>query len=71
MRREQGGGLLESTLAHLVLLAAVAFALYPILWVVSQAFSGVATPEARIVPVPDEPSLKQMSELVLLSLIHI
>ena len=65
MRREQGGGLLESTLAHLVLLAAVAFALYPILWVVSQAFSGVATPEARIVPVPDEPSLKQMSELVL------
>lgn len=62
--RGRGPSLLESTLAHLVLLLAVAFALYPILWVLSLAFSGVQTPEPRVIPVPEQPTLGHLAEVV-------
>jgi arabinogalactan oligomer/maltooligosaccharide transport system permease protein len=56
--------LLERTLVHLVLVLAVAFALYPVLWVVSTAFSGTLTPEPRFVPVPQEPTLEHLYQVV-------
>ncbi len=43
--------------AHVVLLAAVAFALYPVLFVLSAALSPGDAPEARIIPWPSAPSL--------------
>lgn len=42
---------------HGVLVAAVVFALYPILWVVALAFSDVVTPQASAFPAPTNPSL--------------
>ncbi|NVB37678.1 ABC transporter permease subunit [Pseudenhygromyxa sp. WMMC2535] len=56
--------LLESVAAHAVVLLAVAFSLYPILWVVSLAFSGTTTLEAQVLPVPAEPTLDNMREVV-------
>jgi arabinogalactan oligomer/maltooligosaccharide transport system permease protein len=57
-------GLLERTLVHLVLVLAVAFSLYPVLWVVATAFSGTLTPEPRFVPVPEEPTLEHLRAVV-------
>jgi len=49
---------LESVLAHLVVVAGVVFAVYPLLWVVSVALSPDAMSEhARALPWPDHPSL--------------
>ena len=45
MNRESS--LLERIAVHAALLLAVAFALYPVLWVVATAFSGALTPEPR------------------------
>lgn len=61
MRRSD---LLESIGAHLIVLLAVAFALYPVLWVVSLAFSGATTLEAQVLPIPNEPTLDNMREVV-------
>ncbi|MCA9624347.1 MAG: ABC transporter permease subunit, partial [Myxococcales bacterium] len=55
--------LLESFLTHALLLCAVAFALYPILWVISLALSGSDTPEPRVLPIPDQPTLKHLKEV--------
>jgi arabinogalactan oligomer/maltooligosaccharide transport system permease protein len=55
---------LEALLVHGVLLLAVAFALYPVLWVLSLAISGDVTPEARVLPLPVEPSLDHFREVV-------
>ena len=49
---------LESVLSHVALVLAVAFALYPVLWVLSLALSGGGAPEARVLPVPKSPSLE-------------
>jgi arabinogalactan oligomer/maltooligosaccharide transport system permease protein len=57
-------GLLERMLVHLVLVLAVAFALYPVLWVVATAFSGTLTPEPRALPVPQEPTLEHLYAVV-------
>lgn len=54
----------ESLAVHLVLIAAVAFALYPVLWVVSVAFSSGQTPEPRLMPVPDQPTLSHLTDVV-------
>lgn len=43
---------LEDALVHVLLVAAVAFALYPVLWVVALAFTPNATTELRVLPVP-------------------
>ena len=42
---------------HAALLVAVAFALYPVLWVVSLALSPTGTPSARALPLPEAVSL--------------
>ncbi|EYF02288.1 sugar ABC transporter permease [Chondromyces apiculatus] len=57
--------LAESIASHLVLVVAVAFALYPVLWVVSLAFSGARPPEARVFPVPHDPTLAHLEAVVL------
>lgn len=55
---------LESAATHLALLCAVAFALYPLLWVVSLAFSSAETPEPRLLPLPADPTLGHLREVV-------
>ncbi len=54
----------ESLAVHAALAAAVAFALYPVLWVVALAFSGRSTPAARILPIPEQPTLAHLGEVV-------
>ncbi len=51
--------LLESALVHTLLLGAVAFAVYPILWVISLAFSrdGLSSSSGAL-PIPHDPSLE-------------
>jgi arabinogalactan oligomer / maltooligosaccharide transport system permease protein len=47
--------------AHALILVVVAFALYPILWVVALALSPGVTPERRVIPWPDEISLEHFA----------
>ncbi|HMY17159.1 MAG TPA: ABC transporter permease subunit [Polyangium sp.] len=56
--------LLESAACHALLVLGVAFALYPVLWVVALAFSGTQTPTARVVPFPDAPTLSHLEAVV-------
>jgi arabinogalactan oligomer/maltooligosaccharide transport system permease protein len=56
--------LLESALSHALLVLGVAFALYPVLWVVSLAFSGTQEPTPQILPVPAQPTLKHLEDVV-------
>jgi arabinogalactan oligomer/maltooligosaccharide transport system permease protein len=51
---------IESIGAHLLLIAAVAFALYPVLWVISTAFSASADPVPRVLPLPVDPTLEHL-----------
>jgi len=51
-------------LVHLVLLIAVAFALYPVLWVVSTALSPGDTPTPRAIPVPSTVSFQHLIDVV-------
>ena len=62
--------LLSVALSHALLLVAVAFALYPVLWVVSLAFSSVAEPTARALPLPVEPTLEHLDAVVSASRTH-
>ena len=52
---------LERVVVHVLLLGAVAFSLYPILWVVALALSGTPSPEASAIPLPVEPTLEHFS----------
>jgi len=45
-------GPLERALVHAILVGAVVYALYPLLWVISLAFSSGSTPELRAIPIP-------------------
>lgn len=58
---ETGGrrSLLGEALVHLALVVATAAALYPVLWVMSLAFSSAQAPSARVLPWPEAPSLDQ------------
>jgi arabinogalactan oligomer / maltooligosaccharide transport system permease protein len=56
---------LETFAIHFALVAAVAFSLYPVLWVVSTALSPSRTPSASALPLPTDPSLKHLREVVL------
>lgn len=56
--------LLESVASHVFLVLAVAFALYPVLWVVALAFSGTQTPSPRVLPIPEQPTLAHLSAVV-------
>lgn len=57
--------LVTEALVHLVLLAAVVFALYPVLWVVTLALSPTAAPASSAIPLPTSPSLQHFSEVVM------
>ena len=56
--------LLESAATHFALMIAVAFSLYPILWVISIAFSGSRPPEARVLPVITDPTTSHLTDVV-------
>jgi arabinogalactan oligomer/maltooligosaccharide transport system permease protein len=51
-RTRDSGAILETILVHVLLLVAVAYALYPVLWVVSLALSKTGAAEARVLPLP-------------------
>jgi arabinogalactan oligomer / maltooligosaccharide transport system permease protein len=55
----------ESALVHVALVLAVAFALYPVLWVIALALTGTPTPEASALPIPREPTLEHVEAVVL------
>lgn len=55
----------ESILSHTLLIAAVVFALYPILWVIALAFSAGESPELGPVPVPDQFSMEHVEAVAL------
>lgn len=55
---------IESAASHFVVVLAVAFALYPVLWVIALAFSGTSTPEARVLPIPREPTFDHLWAVV-------
>jgi arabinogalactan oligomer/maltooligosaccharide transport system permease protein len=57
--------LIRELAVHFVLWVAVLFALYPVLWVITQAASAGLSPEPRIVPWPSEPSLEHFEGVVL------
>jgi arabinogalactan oligomer/maltooligosaccharide transport system permease protein len=52
-----GRALVAEVGVHAVVLAAVAFALYPVLWVLALALSPGDAPAPRVLPLPDSPSL--------------
>ncbi len=55
---------IESIATHLALMAAVVFSLYPILWVISIAFSGKRPPEARVLPLITDPTTAHLTSVV-------
>lgn len=55
---------LESIVSHAVLILAVCFALYPVLWVVSLAFSGNRPVVPEVVPVLHDATLKNLEAVV-------
>ncbi len=63
-RAERRGGVLVEIAVHFVLLVAVAFALYPVLWVVSLALSPGDAPEPSVLPIPTTPSLTHFTAVV-------
>jgi arabinogalactan oligomer/maltooligosaccharide transport system permease protein len=54
----------ESIAGHAVLVLAVAFALYPVLWVIAQAFSGTRPLAPRLLPVPHDPTVAHLHAVV-------
>jgi arabinogalactan oligomer/maltooligosaccharide transport system permease protein len=63
--RRERVSLLESIASHALLVLAVCFALYPVLWVVALAFSGkdrTLTPE--VLPLPHQPTLAHLTAVV-------
>ena len=55
---------LESVASHAVLVLATAFALYPVLWVISMAFSGEQPLSPVVWPVPHHPTLEHLRAVV-------
>lgn len=54
----------ESALVHVGLVIGVIFALYPVLWVVALAFSGVRPPVATAMPIPHDPTIGNLTAVV-------
>jgi len=54
----------ESIAGHTLLVVAVCFALYPVLWVVAQAFSGTRPLTPHLLPVPNDPTLEHLRAVV-------
>ncbi len=65
MDRERTPSALETFAVHTALVAAVAFALYPVLWVVSTALSTSRTPTPTPLPLPSGVSLRHLREVTL------
>lgn len=59
-----GKGVLVEIGVHLALVAATAFALYPVLWVITLALSPGDAPEARVLPIPTAPSLEHFARVL-------
>lgn len=59
---ERRASVVESVLSHLAIVAAVAFALYPVLWVISTALSAGSAPERRVLPIPSQLTLAHVGE---------
>ena len=55
---------LESVASHAVLVLAVAFTLYPVLWVVARAFSGRQQVGAEALPLVHDPTLSHFRAVV-------
>ncbi len=55
---------IESVCTHAVAVTAVAFALYPVLWVVATAFTEGRAPERRVVPIPTPFTLEHLSNVI-------
>ncbi len=55
---------LQEAAVHLVLWVAVLFALYPVMWVTTQALSGGGATEGRIIPWPATPSLDHFTAVI-------
>ncbi len=64
MAERRAKDLVESALAHFVVLLFVGFALYPLLWVVSLALSGTTVLEPRVLTIPQDPTLDNLREVV-------
>lgn len=64
MRSDGRSSLAVEVGVHAVLIAAVAFALYPVLWVVTLALSPGEAPEASALPLPTAPSLQHFEAVV-------
>jgi arabinogalactan oligomer/maltooligosaccharide transport system permease protein len=60
MARRDKHCLVERALVHVAILAAVAFALYPVLWVLSTALSAGSAPERRLLPIPSQVTLAHL-----------
>jgi arabinogalactan oligomer/maltooligosaccharide transport system permease protein len=58
------GSKLESVASHVVLVAAVCFAVYPLLWVISTALSSGGIAEVGALPLPRHPSLENFAQVV-------
>jgi arabinogalactan oligomer/maltooligosaccharide transport system permease protein len=54
----------ETVVVHVFLALSVAFALYPVLWVVSRALSGEQTPTPHVFPIPVAPTLHHFNAVV-------
>jgi len=55
---------LESIASHALLALATGFALYPVLWVVSLAFSGSRPVVPQVLPLPHQPTLEHLRAVV-------
>jgi len=55
---------LENAFVHVAIVAFVIFSLYPILWVVSTAFSAGAQPERRLLPIPVHVTLEHWTAVI-------
>ena len=62
-QRSSPRNVLESVLAHVVVLVAVGIAIYPVLWVVSLALSSSVVLEPRVLPIPTDPTLDHLREV--------
>lgn len=55
---------LGEALVHLALVVATILALYPVVWVVSLAFTHTQTPSPRVLPLPQSPSLEHFRDVI-------
>jgi arabinogalactan oligomer/maltooligosaccharide transport system permease protein len=62
--RDKRVSVVESVLSHIAIVAAVLFALYPVLWVVSTALSRGSAPERRVLPIPSGLTLDHLSQFL-------